>query len=281
MNSPPLLFDRPLLKGRSLQGLSMHPLMKEVTFSLVERLRWIRRSFPVVCNLGSPSSLMQEAFQHHQIPFSTLIHTRETILCDEELLPFSQNTFDLIISCGVLHWVNDLPGVLKQILYSLKPDGLFLGTFIGGDSLRDLRDSFYEAEASLRSGVTPRVSPMIRCQDAATLLQRAGFTLPVVDQDHHSLIYDAPLSLMRDLKKRGQANALTERSKSLVSPTLLRKVVEKYDQKREKKTEVKTTIDVITLTGWKPSPKQQIALPRGTAQKRLAEALDQIKIEER
>lgn len=38
-----------------------------------------------------------------------------------------------------LHWVNDLPGVLVQIKEALKPDGVFLGALLGGDTLFELR----------------------------------------------------------------------------------------------------------------------------------------------
>ena len=34
----------------------------------------------------------------------------ERIVCDEEELPFEENSQDAIMSCLSLHWVNDLPG---------------------------------------------------------------------------------------------------------------------------------------------------------------------------
>lgn len=36
----------------------------------------------------------------------------ERIHCDEESLPFEEDSHDAIMSCLSLHWVNDLPGQL-------------------------------------------------------------------------------------------------------------------------------------------------------------------------
>jgi SAM-dependent methyltransferase len=65
----------------------------------------------------------------------------ERVLADEELIPFEEGTFDLVISNLALHWVNDLPGVLTQIRRVLKPDGLFLASMFGEETLWELRFS--------------------------------------------------------------------------------------------------------------------------------------------
>ncbi|HCF16790.1 MAG TPA: SAM-dependent methyltransferase, partial [Rhodospirillum rubrum] len=58
---------------------------------------------------------------------------------DEELLPIRPQSLDLVLSNLSLHWVNDLPGALIQIRRALKPDGLFLGCLLGGETLGELR----------------------------------------------------------------------------------------------------------------------------------------------
>lgn len=37
---------------------------------------------------------------------------------EESKLPFPDGTFDLVLSSQSLHWVNDLPGVFKEIKVS-------------------------------------------------------------------------------------------------------------------------------------------------------------------
>ena len=102
---------------------------------------------------------------------------------DEERLSFERHSFDLIVSALSLHWVNDLPGTLIQIRQALKPDGLFVGALFGAGTLTELRASLMEAEVEFRGGAAQRVSPLPGLQDMAGLMQRAGFTMPVVDVD--------------------------------------------------------------------------------------------------
>src|SRR6185295_1216700 len=105
------------------------------------------------------------------------------VVMDEEFVSFADASFDLIVALPVLHWVNDLPGALLQLRRTLVPDGLFLAALPGGDSLFELRRALMEAETAATGGLSPRISPMVGVRDAGGLLQRAGFTLPVVDAD--------------------------------------------------------------------------------------------------
>ena len=51
-------------------------------------------------------------------------------------------------------------GVLVQIKEALKPDGVFIGALLGGDSLFELRTSLQLAEVEREGGISPHVSPM-------------------------------------------------------------------------------------------------------------------------
>jgi SAM-dependent methyltransferase len=142
------------------------------------------------------------------------------LVADEEALPFGPACLDLVLSCFSLHWVNDLPGTLAQIRYSLKPDGLFLAIMPGGATLFELRESVMRAELEIAGGAGPRVSPFVDVRDAGMLLQRAGFALPVVDLDTVTVTYDHPLKLMAELRAMGEANALVQRGRALDRATL-------------------------------------------------------------
>src|SRR3546814_2953878 len=61
------------------------------------------------------------------------------IVADEELLPFAERRFDLVVSNLILHWANDLPGALAQIQRVLRPDGLFLAAMLGGERSEERR----------------------------------------------------------------------------------------------------------------------------------------------
>jgi NADH dehydrogenase [ubiquinone] 1 alpha subcomplex assembly factor 5 len=51
-------------------------------------------------------------------------------------------------------------GVLVQIKEALKPDGVFIGAVLGGDTLFELRTSLQLAEVEREGGISPHVSPM-------------------------------------------------------------------------------------------------------------------------
>ena len=77
-----------------------------------------------------------------------------------ESLPLEDSSVDCVISNLVLHWINDLPGIMVQINRSLVPEGLFLAAILGGDTLFELRGSIQLAEQERKGGVSPHISPM-------------------------------------------------------------------------------------------------------------------------
>lgn len=57
----------------------------------------------------------------------------------EQRLPYADNTFDIVLSSMALHWLNDLPGVLREVQRVLKPDSPFLAVMPGESTLYELR----------------------------------------------------------------------------------------------------------------------------------------------
>ncbi|XP_052383425.1 arginine-hydroxylase NDUFAF5, mitochondrial-like isoform X1 [Oncorhynchus keta] len=121
----------------------------------------------------------------------SLRNTRESeiptrcVMCDEEFLPFKENTFDLVVSSLSLHWINDLPGALGQITDSLvlKPDVLFMGAMVGAETLYKLCCSLQLAELEREGGFSPHVSPYMAVTDLGNLLGQAG-RLQYADSGH-------------------------------------------------------------------------------------------------
>ena len=94
-----------------------------------------------------------------------------------------------------MQFVNDLPGTLIQIRRALKPDGLLLAALVGGESLAELREAIAIAESEIEGGVSPRVAPFVDVRELGALLQRAGFALPVIDNERLIVRYTIQLSL--------------------------------------------------------------------------------------
>lgn len=190
-------------------------------------------------------------------------------------MPFAENSFDLIASTLSLHWVNDLPGALVQIRRALKPDGLFLAAMLGGDTLIELRRAFLDAEAETTGGTSPRTSPVADVADAGSLLQRAGFALPVVDTDTLTVTYEDMFALMRDLRGMGEANAVAARSRTFLRrDTLFAAAARYHELYADEDGRIPATFQIIWMTGWAPHETQQQPLRPGSGAARLADALE-------
>jgi NADH dehydrogenase [ubiquinone] 1 alpha subcomplex assembly factor 5 len=129
------------------------------------------------------SSVITEHAKSQSQTSSPLV-TTFAVNCDEEKLPFQPGSFDLITSSMYLHWANDLPGVLTKINSVLKPDGVFIGCMLGGNTLQELRQCLYLAEQERRGGISIHTSPFASASDVAALMQGARFSLPTIDVDN-------------------------------------------------------------------------------------------------
>jgi SAM-dependent methyltransferase len=280
----PILFDRRLLRARRARAAAAQPatfLVDRAADDLAARLSAILRTFRLAVDLGTPTDAVRRALADRidtviavdrAVP--PLATNTLAVVADEEMLPFRDESVDLVVSALALQFVNDLPGTLVQIRRALKPDGLFLAVLVGGESLNELRTAFAEAEAEIEGGVSPRVAPFADLRDLGALLQRAGFALPVTDVDRLTVRYASPLGLMRDLRHMGAGNALVERRRSPLRRATLRRVLEIYgDRFADADGRVRATFDLIWLLGWAPHESQQKPLAPGSARTRLADAL--------
>jgi NADH dehydrogenase [ubiquinone] 1 alpha subcomplex assembly factor 5 len=189
---------------------------------------------------------------------------------DEELLPFGPGCFDLIVANLSLHWVNDLPGALIQLRRALRPDGFFLASLPALGTLGGLRAGLTEAEAALSGGASPRVSPFPDLQDCASLLQRAGFALPVADGEEITLLYADPLALLRDLRAAGETNAVAMRDRRVPPRALFAAALAAQPQSGGR---MEATLKLAFMTGWGPADSQPKPRKPGSATVSLADVL--------
>jgi len=279
------IFDRRLLRerrGRAAGGLHAHDfLLTEIAERLADRLSDIARRFPVTLDLGARNGILARTLQGRGgietlvQSDASLVNVRRlqggsNLVADEELLPFKEHCFDAVLSNLALHWVNDLPGALAQIRRSLKPDGLFLASLFGTGTLHELRTALMEAELAETGGASPRVSPFADLRDAAGLLQRAGFALPVADADTVTVTYGDFLALLRDLRGMGETNLLIDRLKHPTRRTVFARAAAIYQERfADADGRLPATFQVLFLTGWAPDPSQQQPARRGSGKTSL------------
>ena len=280
MDGPPLIFDHALADTRRRRALGMAVagadfLYRAVAEDIADRLGAVKRRFALGVEIGSPVPVLAATGRVDRVVrLDRLAETGADVVGDAELLPFAPESLELAVSVLTLHAANDLPGALAQMRRALKPDGLFLAALFGGDTLVELREALATAEAEVTGGAAPRVAPFTDVRTAGSLLQRAGFALPVTDQDRHTVRYPSALHLMRDLRAMGMTNVLHERDRRPLGRAVLARAIAIYGERfADADGRVRATFEVISLSGWAPHESQQQPLRPGSARIRLADAL--------
>jgi SAM-dependent methyltransferase len=263
MDMPQITDRAALARNRARAEPDALFLQEHAADELHERLNEVNRTFKSVAIVtGFPD-------------FWAARYPDATIVADDETLDLKSQSYDLILHAMCLHWANDPVGQLVQTRHALKPDGLLLCTFLGGQTLHELRASLAEAEAVVAGGLSPRIAPMGEIRDLGGLLQRAGFALPVADATPVTASYVNAFHLMHDLRKMGENNALAQRIKHPTRRNVLTEAACIYaDNFRNAENRVDATFEFITLTGWAPADNQPKALRPGSAKTRLADALN-------
>ncbi|MEP2989442.1 MAG: methyltransferase domain-containing protein [Parasphingorhabdus sp.] len=251
-------------------------LHKEMADELYDRLQLVSRSFNrcLLIGLGSQylANKLRPIEMHQTIADSSYLLSARArgVQCDEDRLPFADASFDLVISIGGLDTVNDLPGALSLIRRVLKPDGLFLGAFIGAESLTTLKSTLLEAEGDR---VRNHIHPQIDIRTMGDLLQRTGFALPVVDSDTLKLRYGMVSRLIDDIRDFGGGNLLRSNIQP-IQRSVTRFVPEFFTNRADEQGKTTEYLEVIQVSGWAPHPDQPKAAPRGSGQLSLKNALN-------
>jgi NADH dehydrogenase [ubiquinone] 1 alpha subcomplex assembly factor 5 len=268
-SEPILLFDRRawrLHRDRAARGACVEFLHAEIAGRLVDRLNDVAQECPVALDLGSHHGALSRALDGRA--GVERVVTADPSICflkrlggirvatDPDLVPFRDRSFDLVASALVLHWAGDLPGTLVQIRRVLKPGGLFLAAMLGGSSLIELRTVLIEAEVIEEGGASPRVSPATDLGDAAALLLRTGFAMPVADAEKITVTYPDALALMRDLRGMGETNALSARRRTPLRRTTLARAGMLYAERFGLRDDrIPATFEILFLTGRAPGAK--------------------------
>jgi SAM-dependent methyltransferase len=271
MSGTTAIFDRRLLRERQRRAAALGAetfLLDRVAGELAERLSVVLRGFERAADLGTSGDVLRRALAKNVGSIDAVE------IADDEILPLTENSLNLVISALALQYVNDLPGVLVQVRRALKPDGLFLTAVVGGESLTELRQSFAIAESEIEGGISPRVAPFADLRDLGSLLQRTGFALPVIDSERIIVRYDTVFALMHDLRRMGATNTLTERRRTPLRRKTLLRMAEIYGERfADPDRRLRATFEIIWLSGWAPHESQQQPLKPGSAKARLADAL--------
>jgi SAM-dependent methyltransferase len=269
--SVPQLFDRAARRARrDRAGLGGGIFDELIAEELLDRLDSVARRFEAPLLIGASTPILNGLKARGLTPIVIDPAPARAAgaggrAAEEDALPFSAESFDLVIAAGTLDTVADLPGALILARRLLHPDGLFLGCLIGSPSLPMLRQALASADPTVR-----RLHPQVDARAGGDLLARAGFALPVADTTTLNLSYRSLESLIADLRASAATNVLADRhpftrgayTRANYAFTAL------GDGQRTKES-----ITLLTLTGWAPDASQPQPAKRGSATASLASTL--------
>jgi NADH dehydrogenase [ubiquinone] 1 alpha subcomplex assembly factor 5 len=247
-------------------------LAEHMADEVVERLSWVNRSFADVLVIGHAPSLLIDAPAVREAKVTIAGPIGRDYRCDEDALPFSPGSFDLVVALGTLDSVNDLPGALIQINRILRPDGLMMAAMIGAGSLPRLKAAMLAADQATGRGVAARLHPQIDVRAAGDLMQRARFAMPVADSDSLTVRYRALPALVRDLRCHGWTNSLVSAPPPLSRLSLIA-ALQSFAEAADADGKTAERFEIIYLSGWAPSPDQPKPAQRGSATASLAGVL--------
>lgn len=285
MTAPSQVFDRKRHRQRRERFAGGPDFVRRaIEERLLDRLDDLRRPLGRVLVLGAQDGGLAAALRQ-RVGIDAVFTADELVpacgaapppdvILDEELLPFAPASFDTVLSAMSLHWINDLPGLLAQIRQCLVPDGLLLASFPGGETLHELRHCLMTAELQVKDGAGARLSPMIDVRDAGALLQRAGYALPVADVERLTVRYDEPLALLLELRAMAESQSLYRGARAPLGRMVLARLAELYRKSyADDDGRIRASLDIVTITGWRPHESQPKPLRRGSGEVSLAAAL--------
>lgn len=250
---PPVIFDpqRRLTARRRLRRLQQREgaarfVTEHMVADVIERLDFLREAPSRAMLLGDwTGSLagMLELRGTRVIAADPEPGPGQTPIHEER--PFPMDGFDLIVSLGLLDTVNDLPGALIHIRNALAPGGLAVASLMGAGSLPALRAAMLAADGERPAA---RLHPMVDVRAGAELIQRAGWTDPVVDGHGLDVCYRSLDRLVNDLREQGLGNVLASRAPLLDRPAW-RRAQSAWEERADDERRVTERFEIVTLSG--------------------------------
>lgn len=240
-------------------------LQQTVADRLLERLDLIKMSPEAVLDLGSgPGTSSAKLMKYYKkarvfetdISFAMLKRSaeqtrklfsrRQRICSDAEKLAIKSDSFDLVFSNLMLQWCNNIDLVIEETSRVLRPDGLFIFSTFGPDTLMELRKSWQQVDEDIH------VNAFVDMHDIGDALIRIGLENPVMETEKITLNYKDAHDLMKELKMIGAHNINQGRRKTLTGKNRLQNMLAHYEKWRAN-GRLPATYEVIYGHAWMPA----------------------------
>jgi len=167
------------------------------------------------------------------------------VCADAENLPFTEASFELIISSLMLQWSNDLTQNLTQIHHSLNNKGqLAFSTFTEG-TLKEVKASWRSVDGQVHT------SDFMDVDTLRESVEAAGFRNVKIHQETIVSIYPRVREVLMDMKRIGASNAHSERSKGLTGKQRFAAFEAAYEDFKQSDLEYPCTWELAYVFGEK------------------------------
>ena len=233
---PRRLLDLGCARGASLSGLkTRYPASEAVALDLSPAML-----APLAEKAGGWRSWL---------PFSGRKALAAPVAADAAQLPFPRDSFGLLWSNLLWHWLDDPVQAFAEAARVLEVGGLLMFSTLGPDTFAELRRAFGSAGAIAR---TQRFADM---HDLGDMLVEAGFSDPVVDMEVVKLTYRDLDTLLAELRASGGTCAMQNRGHGLMGKAAWQAMRAGYEAQRHEGF-LPVTLEVIYGHAWKAPAKQ-------------------------
>jgi len=243
-SAPPLIFApvrRLAARRRALARAgaadAARYLIDDMVEDVLERLAFLRHAPARALVIGDRTGALAGAFTVQ----GCAVESADPAQGFDEERPYLESGYDLIASLGTLDTVNDLPGALIHMHRALAPGGLALASFMGAGCLPALRAAMLEADGDRPA---PRLHPAVDVRAGGQLLQRAGWSNPVVDSRSLEVRFSSLARLVSDLRDMALVNVLARPGPPLSRAALARANAAFGSGTTE-------SFEILTLSGWR------------------------------
>ncbi len=166
---------------------------------------------------------------------------------DAELLPFKNDSVDLVATNLMLQWAQDLDTVFAETARVLKTEGRILATCLGQKTFHELRSSMTSACHSFGKQATPAMfHGFPNEQKLVSSAKGAGFSVKS-EKKIYVRKHDDAWSFIRSLKRIGVQNSEGLSGMGLGRRQIMKKFAEEYRARYALNDGVSVTYEVIYL----------------------------------
>lgn len=165
----------------------------------------------------------------------------QRIACDPHQLPLADGSFDLVVSNLLLPWCHSPHLVFSEVARLLRPEGAFMFTSAGPDTLLEYRSAWATIDSYLHG------FGLIDMHDIGDTLMASGFAAPVLDRDTVQVDYPDIEALQHELRSVGATNAATGRRFGLMSRSVTRSLSNTMSDAER----FVVTLELVQGHGWK------------------------------